>query len=1465
MLKKVFSGILSLAICSSLVTSLGTSSGTNSAKNEITKSDYELTGSNSLGKYLTQMSNQQQNLADIKADTALYSVSSLDFNAETGDISICSSQTTDCNINVIITDEISGETAYTKAFPVARGEYVATNEKLENVKLPEYFIVKAYLSDKKGKKISNEFVLNKYTKEMQEILTADIHDFPEAQVINFDESEETNFIVLNEDTVKAETTEDENILVSADYDSNVFVFENADPEIVSIEYGQYLYIQPNEDDIIAVAVDSVETDGNITTVTGLDQDIDDMFDFIKIEQTEDEAQMNVDTSDMDEDFEVVGHEDETEFTLPADAEIAFRNGRKRYNASYEYSSNPSLDIGKGIIGKLVDNLDDKLGNADLSGTIGFEIKLNFYKKFTHINVTFSITPKVVLSASFTFGAKTDKSIYDAKPGELANRIIEAHERKAEDCINKEIKLLHLSFTTPIPGVLISTDPRIEFELSGSITISIEFSHTYGFELDNKEKFDNGRHIRSIGDDSESVSKPSIQGEGKVAIRFVFDPKMNLIHKKIASIGLKASLGLELTLGNEDEDGNYTDSKWSRASSNDAQTVFIYESDEEKLHGCNVCLTYRLALVCGLSCTATIIGFDFELPVITRKFGIASFHISDHCGMEAGGCNYYKYKTTFHVIGESGYPLVDAKIDVDGITVSTDGNGYASVFCDNGSHPYTITAYSEKVASGTVNVENAPQTIEENLKETKDDDGNIKYSHNKTSIDSGTPIVTTTYVITTKPYVTSTLPVNPQYKVLASGALGEHIGYHVYGDGTMLITGYGDMDDSLTAGAAKNAIDKVTQVIFEPCVPDTFDLDTGERTTKDVAEKDIIFTSIGNGLFKNCTNLKSITYEGSPNEGKVAVDIPPTITKIGDSAFENCRSLPFGDYKVHDGVTEVGAYAFGQCHQLTSCTLPQSVEKIGSGAFNKCMNLKKLSLPFAGATRDTAAGTLIYQLFNIEGAGLGGKFDSEYEDKFIHHGFCSMGPDDTNESIWAPNHVSAIPFELKEIEITGGDTIPENAFAYCSFLDKITLSDSIENIGVNAFFGCNNITELNLTDNIKTIGNGAFRECSKLKTLHISKNLETINGRTFAYCSSLDNIKIPGTVQGIGDTAFIGCVSLQHFEIENGIKSIGTRAFQECHSIKKLVIPTSVEKIGHTIINKCESLEELSIPFIGSEPGLKKANFIYSLFDYEGANQGGKFPAQYEDRFIHHGYNRNDPDNDYGGCIAAIPFNFKRVELTGGDIVPEVGFAECSFLDEIILPEGIKSINYYDFWYCSGLKKLYIPESVTEISGSVFRGTNLTIYGKKGSYAEEYATKNNIKFVEYGSDDYKIEHITAEKAVTGTTTVTTTVTTTKTTTTTTTTSKTSTTTAPKTSTTTSSTPAAVTVRGDANGDGELDMSDAVLIMQALANPNKYGVTGTSPTHITSAGFKSADTDGNGLTVNDALRIQKYLLGLIKSFD
>ena len=72
----------------------------------------------------------------------------------------------------------------------------------------------------------------------------------------------------------------------------------------------------------------------------------------------------------------------------------------------------------------------------------------------------------------------------------------------------------------------------------------------------------------------------------------------------------------------------------------------------------------------------------------------------------------------------------------------------------------------------------------------------------------------------------------------------------------------------------------------------------------------------------------------------------------------------------------------------------------------------------------------------------------------------------------------------------------------------------------------------------------------------------------------------------------------------------------------------------------------------------------------------------------------------------------------------------------------------------------------------------------------------------------------------------------------------------------------TLPGDANMDNKVDLSDAILIMQSLANPDKYGLNGSENGHITEQGRINADVEGSdGITGNDALAIQMYLLDII----
>ena len=64
-----------------------------------------------------------------------------------------------------------------------------------------------------------------------------------------------------------------------------------------------------------------------------------------------------------------------------------------------------------------------------------------------------------------------------------------------------------------------------------------------------------------------------------------------------------------------------------------------------------------------------------------------------------------------------------------------------------------------------------------------------------------------------------------------------------------------------------------------------------------------------------------------------------------------------------------------------------------------------------------------------------------------------------------------------------------------------------------------------------------------------------------------------------------------------------------------------------------------------------------------------------------------------------------------------------------LPEGLTSIGKRAFADCQNLNKIYIPEATVQIATDAFEDVSgLTIYGKKGSYAEFYANNNHYEFI-----------------------------------------------------------------------------------------------------------------------------------------
>ena len=122
------------------------------------------------------------------------------------------------------------------------------------------------------------------------------------------------------------------------------------------------------------------------------------------------------------------------------------------------------------------------------------------------------------------------------------------------------------------------------------------------------------------------------------------------------------------------------------------------------------------------------------------------------------------------------------------------------------------------------------------------------------------------------------------------------------------------------------------------------------------------TSIGDGAFFYCSNLKTVTIPNSVTSigleafcccsNLTSVIVPNSVTSIGYDAFGECGSLTSpiynseififmpksysGDYEIPYGIKTIWHYAFSDCDDLTSVTIPNSVTSIGAYSFEGCI-------------------------------------------------------------------------------------------------------------------------------------------------------------------------------------------------------------------------------------------------------------------------------------------------------------------------------------------------------------------------------------------------------------------------------------------------------------------------------------------------------------------------------------------------
>ncbi|WP_157159938.1 leucine-rich repeat domain-containing protein [Brachyspira pilosicoli] len=140
------------------------------------------------------------------------------------------------------------------------------------------------------------------------------------------------------------------------------------------------------------------------------------------------------------------------------------------------------------------------------------------------------------------------------------------------------------------------------------------------------------------------------------------------------------------------------------------------------------------------------------------------------------------------------------------------------------------------------------------------------------------------------------------------------------------------------------------------------------------------------------------------------------------------------------------------------------------------------------------------------------------------------------------------------------TIGESAFQDSQSIEKLTLGNSLQEIGNFAFMYVHNLKEVIIPDSVKTIGMGAFSG-PKIETLKLSSSLETIGDSAFD-STSITELTIPASVKSIGSTAFAFSQQL------TTVTYLGTTpdainnnkdVFVMCSSLKTLKVPNALNE------------------------------------------------------------------------------------------------------------------------------------------------------------------------------------------------------------------------------------------------------------------------------------------------------------------
>jgi len=528
--------------------------------------------------------------------------------------------------------------------------------------------------------------------------------------------------------------------------------------------------------------------------------------------------------------------------------------------------------------------------------------------------------------------------------------------------------------------------------------------------------------------------------------------------------------------------------------------------------------------------------------------------------------------------------------------------------------------------------------------------------------------------------------------------------------------------------------------------------------------------IGSRAFENCTSLENVYYEGtiedwcnitfsssdsnpmwyashfyiinSNNEWEevTEIEIPSTITSIGDYQFIGFENVTNVIFEEGGNLTSIGGSAFSGCTSLENVYYEGTIEDWCNISFESYYSnpmyyashfyIRNTNNEWEEVTEIEIPSTLTsigdYQFYGFENVT---NVIFEEGSKLTSIGGSAFSGCTSLTNITIPSSVTSI-----------GD----GAFYNCTAITNIIFEEGsqLTSIGQQAFQNCKSLTNITIPSSVTSIGSSAFRNCTSLTNITIPSSVTSIESSTFYNCKSLTNITLPSSVTSIKEYAFRDCTSLANVTFEEGsqLTSIGNEAFYGCTNLfniynhSELVFTPGSSDYGWiayytlkvdnkgTIVYKDNTT---IYEYFTTEDGFKFLNHNnnYYLISYIGIDERPVLPATingstYRCQYMDSTLKDIELSTDFTSIYDDMFGNCSLIEsIVIPNTVTSIGnaaFYYCTSLANVIFEEGsqLTSMEYYAFYNCTSLTDITIPSSVTSIGKQAFYNcqslTNITV-------------------------------------------------------------------------------------------------------------------------------------------------------------